>query len=70
VKITEIREMSIEDILSALDDAREELMRLRFQITTGELDDFNQIKYTRKNISRMMTVIREKQLNEEMEGEE
>jgi large subunit ribosomal protein L29 len=69
VKIVEIRDMSTGDILTALDDAREELMRLRFQITTGELDDFNQLMYTRKNISRMMTVIRERQLKEEMEGE-
>lgn len=69
MKIVEIRDMSTEDILTALDDAREELMRLRFRITTGELDDFNQIKYTRKNIARLITVIRERQLNEEMEGE-
>jgi len=69
VKIVEIRDMSTQDILTALDDAREELMRLRFRITTGELDDFNQIKYTRKNIARLITVIRERQLNEEMEGE-
>ena len=34
----EIREMSIEDIQEELDDARESLMRLRFQLTTGELD--------------------------------
>lgn len=69
MKIVEIRDMSTQDILTALDDAREELMRLRFRITTGELDDFNQIKYTRKNIARLITVIRERQLNEEMEGE-
>jgi large subunit ribosomal protein L29 len=61
--------MSTEDILTALDDAREELMRLRFQITTGELADHNQLKYTRKNIARLRTVLRERQLNEEMEGE-
>jgi large subunit ribosomal protein L29 len=69
VKIVEIRDMSMEDILTALKDAREELMRLRFQITTGELDDYNQLKYTRKNIARLMTVLRERQFNEEMEGE-
>jgi large subunit ribosomal protein L29 len=69
VEIVEIRDMDTEDILTALDDAREELMRLRFQITTGELSDHNQLKYVRKNIARLLTVLRERQLKEEMEGE-
>jgi len=33
----EIRDMKIEDIQEELDNARESLMRLRFQLTTGEL---------------------------------
>jgi large subunit ribosomal protein L29 len=61
--------MSTEDILSTLNDVREELMRLRFQITTGELVDHNQLKYARQNIARLMTVLRERQLNEQTEGE-
>jgi len=69
VRIVEIRDMTTEDILSALNDVREELMRLRFQITTGELVDHNQLKYTRKNIARLMTVLRERRLNEQTEGE-
>jgi large subunit ribosomal protein L29 len=69
VEIVEIRDMNTEDILTAMDDAREELMRLRFQITTGELSDHNQLKHVRKNIARLLTVLRERQLKEEMEGE-
>ncbi|MGD8457677.1 MAG: 50S ribosomal protein L29 [Anaerolineales bacterium] len=69
MRIVEIRDMSTEDILSTLNDVREELMRLRFQITTGELVDHNQLKYARQNIARLMTVLRERQLNEQTEGE-
>lgn len=57
----EIREMSIENIQEELDDARESLMRLRFQLTTGELTDHTQIKQTRRTIARLITVLKEKE---------
>ena len=57
----EIREMSIEDIQEELDDARESLMRLRFQLTTGELTDHTQIKQTRRSIARLITILNEKE---------
>ncbi|HKJ26183.1 MAG TPA: 50S ribosomal protein L29 [Anaerolineales bacterium] len=63
----EIREMSVEDIQTELDDARESLMRLRFQLTTGELTDHTQIRFTRRNIARLVTILKERA--EEKEGE-
>lgn len=66
----DIREMKLEDIDDELDDAREELMRLRFQYTTGELTDHNLMKVTRRNIARLLTIMRERQLAGETEGEE
>jgi len=57
----EIREMSIEKIQEELDDARESLMRLRFQLTTGELTDHTQIRFTRRNIARLLTILKEKE---------
>ncbi|MBN2043397.1 MAG: 50S ribosomal protein L29 [Anaerolineales bacterium] len=57
----EIREMSIENIQEELDDAREALMRLRFQLTTGELTDHTQIKQTRRKIARLITILKEKE---------
>ena len=65
----EIRSMDAEDIQDELDDAREELMRLRFQVTTGELTDYNQLRFTRKKIARFLTILRERELEEELEGE-
>jgi len=68
MKAAEIREMKIEDIQEELDDARESLMRLRFQLTTGELTDHTQIRATRRNIARLITIL--KQLAEEQEEKE
>lgn len=65
----EIREMSMEDILAELDDTREAMMRLRFQLTTGELTDFNQIRTARRKIARLQTIINERAAAEEKEGE-
>lgn len=69
MEILEIREMSTEDISTELDNSREELMRLRFQITTGELTDHNRLRITRQKIARLLTVLRERQPEEKMEGE-
>lgn len=60
----EIRDMKIEDIQEELEDTRESLMRLRFQLTTGELTDHTQIRATRRKIARLLTILKEK------EGEE
>jgi len=70
MKAAEIRDMKIEDIQEELDGARESLMRLRFQLTTGELTDHTQIRFTRRNIARLITIL--KQLadeHQEKEGE-
>jgi large subunit ribosomal protein L29 len=74
MKAYEIRELSIEEIRSELDDAREELMNLRFQAATGELTDYNRLRVTRQLIARLMTILNELERGEgfekdEMEGE-
>jgi large subunit ribosomal protein L29 len=52
-------------------DHREELMNFRFQQATGELTDYNRIRYTRRTVAQLLTVLRERELVAEMEeGEE
>ena len=68
MKALEIREMSVEEIQNEIDDASEALMRLRFQLTTGELTDHNQIRATRRNIARLKTILKDRRA-EEKEGE-
>lgn len=70
MKAEEIREMSLEDIQEELDSSREALMRLRFQLTTGELTDHTQIKATRRKIARLVTILNERSAAEQQkEGE-
>ncbi|MBE0409678.1 MAG: 50S ribosomal protein L29 [Anaerolineales bacterium] len=65
MKLTEIRALSDDEIISRLSDAKEELMRLRFQQATGELTDTSRLKYSRKTIARLHTVLRERELMEQ-----
>jgi large subunit ribosomal protein L29 len=62
VDISELRALSDGEIRSRLLDNREELMNLRFQQATGELTDHNRLRYTRRTIAQMLTVLRERQL--------
>jgi len=69
MKAVEIREMSTEDILKELEGSREELMRIRFQITTGELSDTSRTNILKKKIARMITILKERETVESLEGD-
>ena len=70
MKASEIRKLTTEEIQAKLLDAREELMRLRFQQATGELTDHTRLRYTRRLIARLLTILNERMREEAMEGEE
>lgn len=59
MKIEDIRKMAVEEIPAKISDAREEMMKLRFQQVTGQLTDTSNLKVLRSNIARMETVLRE-----------
>ena len=67
MKANELRKLSIGEIEAKLLDAREELMKFRFQQVTGQLTDTSQVRLVRRDIARMSTVINE--LEAEVEGE-
>ena len=69
MKAEEIRALSTDEILSRIDEAREELMNLRFQQATGELVDFTQIRITRRLIARYLTILKERENESALEGE-
>ena len=69
MKPAEIRKMSMDEISEQLEESREELMNLRFQQATGELVDFTRLRYTRRQIARLETIINEKEGAVAMEGE-
>ena len=62
MKAAEIRKMSGAEIEEALYDARHELLNLRFQTITGQLTDTTRTRLIRRDIARMETILREKQL--------
>jgi large subunit ribosomal protein L29 len=67
MKIHEVRALSTEAIEAQLNDTREELMKLRFQLSSGELTDFTRLRQTRRTIARLTSVLNERQRNPESE---
>ena len=59
----EIRELSNEEILSKIEEAKEELFNLRFSQATGSLEKPSRINELRKLVARMKTIIRERELS-------
>ena len=64
MKASELRELTIEELASKLKDLKEELFNLRFQLAINQLENPTRIKAVKKDIARVMTVIKEKQLND------
>jgi large subunit ribosomal protein L29 len=69
MKSAEIRALSTEAIQTRLNDAKEEQMNLRFQQATGELTDYTRLRYTRRTIARLSTILNERMQTGLTEGE-
>lgn len=68
-KAKDFRDLSVEKVQEELDDAREQLMRMRFQKASGELKDQNLPSNTKHKIAQLLTVLREKRSEKKTEGE-
>jgi len=62
VKAKEIRDMDEVEIAQKLDSFKQELFNLRFQQSTGEIENPLRIREVRKNIARIKTIIHERQI--------
>lgn len=62
VKIKEWREMEIDELQRRLDEASQELLNLRFRAATKQLEDTSRIRIVKRDIARIKTVLRERQL--------
>ncbi len=67
--VREIRGMPTDDLKRKLDSTYEELFNLRFQYVAGQLEDHNRLTALRRDIARMKTILRERELARDMEGE-
>ena len=65
MKNNEIRELSTEEIIKKIEKNKEELFNLRFSQATGSLESPSRIKELRKEVARMKTIIRERELKED-----
>jgi len=62
LRTDEIRELSSEDLVKQLEASRKELFELRFRLTTRQLVNHRDVRRVKKEIARLQTVMREKEL--------
>ena len=63
MRADEVRELTDEELDRKLAELKEELFNLRFQLATGQLDNPMRVKAVRRDIARVHTVKRERELN-------
>jgi large subunit ribosomal protein L29 len=63
MKIEEVRKLSVEELRLKITDARDELMKLRFQQVSGQLTDTSRLRILRRDVARMETIVREAELS-------
>lgn len=63
MKAKEIREKTVSELNQSLLELKTELFNLRFQLATGELDNPLRINKVKKDIARVKTILREREIN-------
>ena len=61
MRVREIRELTADELTSRIDEARKELVELRFQHAMRKLENTAKLAHTRKRLSRLLTIAHEKQ---------
>ena len=61
-KVGDLRELADDDLAAKLAEAKEELFNLRFQAATGQLESHGRLRAVRKDIARLYTIMREREL--------
>ncbi|HCA04339.1 MAG TPA: 50S ribosomal protein L29 [Ruminococcaceae bacterium] len=63
MKASDIRELTGEELQTKLTELKEELFNLRFQLAVNQLENSNRIGAVKKDIARVSTVLRQRELN-------
>ena len=63
MELNKIREMTDVELRAELDKMKQELLNLRFQHVTGQLENPLKMREVKRNIARVKTIIREKELD-------
>ncbi len=65
MKVSEIREQTKEELEAKLLDIKKSVFNLKFQKATGQLENLLKIRNLRKDIARIETLLKEKELNKD-----
>ena len=61
-KAAELRELPDDELVARIESSKEELFNLRFQAATGQLESHGRLRTVKKDIARIYTVVREREL--------
>lgn len=61
MRARELRELSTEELVGKLHDLKRKLLNLRFQLASGQLTNTAEIRKTKRDIARTLTIIRERE---------
>ncbi len=70
MNVSEVRKLGDDDLQKELNSKKNSLMRLRFEKAGGQLKDTSQLGRTKRDVARIMTVIRERQILAELTSKE
>jgi large subunit ribosomal protein L29 len=70
MRANELRDLGDAELVQKLQEAKEELFNLRFQLVTGQLDNYRRLGEVRRDIARVLTVQREREVAAAEEAEE
>lgn len=68
MKARELRELSDEELRQKLAEWKRKLLNLRFQLASGQLQNTAEIRKTKRDIARVLTILRERELQRKREG--
>jgi large subunit ribosomal protein L29 len=69
-RVAELRELDADALMERLESLKEELFNLRFQLATGQLDNPMRIKTVRRDVARILTILRERDTEAELGDED
>jgi large subunit ribosomal protein L29 len=70
LRVNEVRELPDEELITRLDEVKEELFNLRFQNATGQLENYKRLGILKRDVAKIQTVLRERELGIEPPPEE
>ncbi len=65
LKASDLRELSDDELAAKLEESREALFNLRFQLPTGALERTSELGVRKREIAQILTVVREREIAEE-----